>query len=78
MTVREFLDKLDLDYRQSLWNILVDGFPLEKPEGPVLDKEIGKWLVDFGLEDRYFIQILRIYTSECLSESEQFKKTLNS
>ncbi len=42
MTVREFLDKLDLDYRQSLWNILVDGFPLEKPEDQVLDKEIGK------------------------------------
>lgn len=74
MKVREFLDKLDLDYRQSLWNILVDGFPLEKPEDQVLDKEIGKWLVDFGLEDRYFIQILRIYTTECLSESDQFKK----
>lgn len=78
MKVREFLDKLDLDYRQSLWNILVDGFPLEKPEGPVLDKEIGKWLVDFSLEERYFIQILRIYTTECLENSKEFQNTMNT
>ena len=71
--MERYSPELHADLMKILWNILVDGFPLEKPEGPVLDKEIGKWLIDFGLEERYFIQILRIYSTECHSESEQLQ-----
>lgn len=80
MTVKELIDTLDESYRCCMWRILVDGFPLDEVSDnpPELSKEVGKWYVDNSLEGRFFVQVLRIYTAECLENSRAFNETMVS
>lgn len=66
MTVKELIDKLDINTKENLWDIIIDRKEYNEddkeniPEH--LDSQVHKWELDYGLVDHFFQLTLRIYT----------------
>ena len=65
MTVKELIEKLDPNTKENLWDIIIDRKEYNEDEEEntsILNLEVKKWDLDYGLVDHFFQLTLRIYT----------------
>ena len=62
MTAKELIDKLDINTKANLWEIIVDGCYYDENKTQTLNTEVKSWDLEYCLVDHFFELFLIIYT----------------
>lgn len=62
MTVKELIDKLDINTKENLWDIIVDGGYYDENKTQTLNTEVKSWDLEYCLVGYNFRLTLIIYT----------------
>ena len=62
MTAKELIDKLDINTKENLWDIIVDGGYYDENKTQTLNTEVKSWGLEYCLVDHFFELFLIIYT----------------
>ena len=62
MTAKELIDKLDINTKENLWDIIVDGCYYDENKTQTLNTEVKSWDLEYCLEGYHFRLTLIICT----------------
>ena len=65
MTAKELIDKLDINTKENLWDIIVDGSYYDENKTQTLNSEVKTWSFEYCIVDQFFKLVLKIYTANC-------------
>ena len=68
MTAKELIDKLDINTKENLWDIIVDGSYYDENKTQTLNTEVKSWDLEYCLVDHFFQMFLIIYTVDYKEE----------
>lgn len=68
MTVKELIDKLDLNTKENLWDIIVDSGYYDENKTQTLNTEVKSWSLEYCLVDYFFQMFLIIDTVDYKEE----------
>ena len=68
MTAKELIDKLDINTKANLWEIIVDGCYYDENKTQTLNTEVKSWDLEYCLVDHFFQMFLIIYTVDYKEE----------
>lgn len=62
MTAKELIDKLDLNTKENLWDIIINGGFYDENKTQTLNTEVKTWSLEYCLVDKFFKLFLIIHT----------------
>lgn len=62
MTARELIDKLDVNTKENLWDIIVNGCFYDDNKTQTLNTEVKTWSLEYCLVNQFFKLFLIIHT----------------
>lgn len=68
MTAKELIDKLDLNTKANLWEIIIDRNCYAGDETYGINTEVKSWSLEYRLVGYFFRVTLRIYTVDYKEE----------
>lgn len=68
MTAKELIDKLDINTKEHLWDIIVDDSYYDENKTDMLNAEVKSWSLEYCLVDHFFQMFLIVHTVDYKEE----------